>query len=93
MTVTAEDVEKCIDKDGNLDVEKLINETSILQKLKEKFKQNGPQTKEDESQITNNSIDWSRFNTNDIDFSEWSNALNNYYSYFEKNKKYFSSQW
>ena len=57
MTVTAEDVEKCIDKDGNLDVEKLINETSILQKLKEKFKQNGQQTKEDESQITNNSID------------------------------------
>ena len=55
--MTAEDVKKCIDKDGNLDVEKLINETSILQKLKEKFKQNGPQTKEDESQITNNSID------------------------------------
>ncbi len=89
MTVTAEDVEKCIDKDGNLDVEKLINETSILQKLKKKFKQNEPQTKEDETQITNNSIDWSRFNTNDIDFSEWSNALNNYYSYFEKNKNIF----
>ena len=37
-TVTAEAVEKCIDKDGNLDVEKLINNISQKSSLIEDYK-------------------------------------------------------
>lgn len=89
LNITAEDVEKCMDKDGNLDVEKLIGETSILQKLKDKLKPNTSQTTDDESQTIDNGINWSKFNTTDIDFSEWANAKNAYNNYFEKNKDIF----
>ena len=40
MTVTAETVEKCIDKDGNLDTKKLINDKSGIEKATKK-KQGG----------------------------------------------------
>lgn len=78
-----------MDKDGNLDVDKLIGETSILQKLKDKLKPNTSQTTDDESQTIENGINLSKFNTTDIDFSEWANAKNAYNNYFEKNKDIF----
>lgn len=87
--ITVADVEKCIDEDGKLDVEKLVGETSILQKLKNKIKPDKSQTTSDELGTTNNGINLNKFNTADIDFTEWSNSRNAFIKYFEKNKNIF----
>lgn len=67
--------------DSNVD---FSGETSILEKLKNKFKQSTQQE-------INNPVDWSKFNTKDIDFTEWNNAKNAYMDFFEKNQEFFNA--
>lgn len=62
----------------------LGNETTMLEKLKNKFKKNV-------SQETNQSLDWSKFNTSDIDFGEWVTAKNAYMKFFEENAEFFKA--
>lgn len=80
MTVTAEEVEKCIDKDGNLDTKKLVNDKSGIEKATKKISSKKLFNKVDDSlenQIRSNLLE--KHNRGEIDLNNMSKSeLKNY---------------
>lgn len=80
MTVTAETVEKCIDKDGNLDTKKLINDKSGIEKATKKISSKKLFNEVDDSlenQIRSNLLE--KHNRGEIDLNNMSKSeLKNY---------------
>lgn len=79
-TVTAEEIEKCIDKDGNLDTKKLINDKSGIEKAAKKISSKKLFNEVDDSlenQIRSNLLE--KHNRGEIDLNNMSKSeLKNY---------------